>query len=1371
MPHAPGEDVRPKRKRKPAPKPRNTATQYRFNNPTHDTPPAEPAPTYGPGRISPPTSTLDRILAAGAGPLNIPEGKVNIPTRSHATPRLALPVIEPPAAGSHNATRTYQSLFGRGGRTVVPPATQAMLEHATGNKHKHDAAQYLLNAQSSEDLRRRTVELGLDPTSDLNNLVHAIESTFGAPTHNIAGFPQTGRTALPSWQRDYLLENGRAIEQQTGKNLHLPDNPTDQDIVRYAYGIAGHSGSYWDVLKNLPKDAVETPLYAFQGGYATGHAANRLLHGDTGPAREIVAQQIDTLRHPGAFVQEHPFQSLLAGGAVASRAGALTARARGAALEPREVPTRYGSTIDRGVSPPNDYVRAIQGAQDFLTRPHEGAGRFLNPIANRLQDSGLRKNLRQIDRQHRSQQGLDTQALEQRVEDAKNKLSRAQQERVLSHEAMGFTPEELAGFRGTEPTTREPLSPAEETYRQALEDYRRASETAMMDAGMLGSGARLHREADPLAQVLADQGNPLATRYLEVNDELSTLQQQLQRTPQGDPKVKALQERLSRLQNRRASAAQRLLDSLETQIATHRRSGRSSDLVTEPPATQLTGEIERQIARERRVAEQSHQSQIRSLERELARMKRLRAKTSPGKRPLRKGTPGQIRALTTRLDHLREHPPIDEATGAYTSPRVRTLEQRLASSRERSLGSASRDAEAMRRLEERRSNLLRSQVPVGEITSPEIQRLQQQLEETPTRGMIEGQIGQAFTDRNDLLNHIVEQRTAAGMPAPFRVPLNEANTRQGLFTRSGSGPGDVKKRGKRIYTGGRFRSGEYEAPTHDQIMRDIRAPLNAQTYHRLANHVLDPQNGIARPATPGEPIPEDMVLVNPAQPADANVPLETVRPGESIFKRLDFHASEVPAGEGYALVPRVVAEEIHGRGEQLGKGRPGGKISQGLRNVLLYSRPSYALTNLVGNIQQGLLEGTGPLSYARAGRNNLPIPAGVEEGGAVRVNFSAYGEALADKVTGQNPVRAAATVLGHPIAAYTQSMRHLAQQVEDFTRRATYLKNAIPAARNIAHADEPAFQRFAASFRGVDEATRRVLEQMARGEGAPGGAVELAAKDAMQTVDRVLGDYASLPSNAVVDIAFPFHRWAQFASRLLAVTLPVHYPGRALILYRLGALGQEAQNQIGPLTPSLQGIIPVGNDPQDILALNTAYPNTFATLGEALAPDPRGGSEIAGLNPKGAASYLSPIARLAQALITGVDPTTGFTYTNARGEGIISSDRDHPPDPNATEDFLRLVAGQTLSMIPPLRLAFSPTNTADTSIPLPGLQQTRYVPPTRPGFLPPKPSAQLDLTPEQRVFNFFSPFRVRRINLEDLAAQGVQQTKDRLRATQRKESR
>jgi hypothetical protein len=302
-----------KRKRPPAPPQQTGQTWTRAQELAshgHDTPPNEPAPTYGPGRISPPTSTLDRILAVGAGPLDLPAGKIDIPQ----TPRPApLPTTPPPFQRGEQTTQgrgAYQSIFGRPGRTVVPPETQAMLEHATGGHHQEQSALYLMAAVTPEDLHKRANELGVGDTGDLANLVHAIDSAFGAPTHNIAGFPQTGRTALPDWQRRLLLARGHYYEHQTGKHLHLPDNPTDQDIVRYSFGVP----ALRLVLERPQEPSARRRRDAalrVPGRVRTGHAANRAPNGDTAPLARSCAQQLDALRHPGAFVQEHPFQVLL----------------------------------------------------------------------------------------------------------------------------------------------------------------------------------------------------------------------------------------------------------------------------------------------------------------------------------------------------------------------------------------------------------------------------------------------------------------------------------------------------------------------------------------------------------------------------------------------------------------------------------------------------------------------------------------------------------------------------------------------------------------------------------------------------------------------------------------------------------------------------------------------------------------------------------------------------------------------------------------------------------------------------------------------------------------------------------------------------
>jgi hypothetical protein len=819
-----------------------------------------------------------------------------------------------------------------------------------------------------------------------------------------------------------------------------------------------------------------------------------------------------------------------------------------------------------------------------------------------------------------------------------------------------------------------PLSPRQEDYRAAAEALRAHSENVMQDLGLLGSGARLHRNVDPLAQVLADQGHPLATRYLEVNAELDDLQRQLERTPHGDKHARVIEDRIR---------------TLRQQIETDR---------------------------------------------------------------------------TTRLDELDK--------------RIERL-RKIAANKRRTVNTRRRASVELKSLTQRRASLARGEQPFGDITNATIRRLEQRLQATPTRGMLEGQIGQAFTDRNTLLQQLVDERTASGAPSPFRVPHEPLAQRQGFFrSRSTGSPAGVKRRGQRIYTGGLFRSGEYKPPTHEQFVRDVQAPLDAQAYHHLVNHITDPNEGLAHRIvnTTGEdmPIAADLVVVKPAYTPPGQQP-ENFKPGESFASRLDYQTDHVPPGGDELVVPRAVADQLVTGGRQLDAGANtiDRRVSRALRNALLYSRPAYVLTNLQGNVVQNLFEDVGPLSYARAARTvdkRLPVPPGVEEGGAARTNFSPYAQTIHDALDADTRARVLTGLLGAAPALYTRALYNAARQVEDFTRRAAYYKRAVPAARAIAHPNDTALQRFGRSISGVDADTRAVMEMMARGDG--GEAVQTAAANALQSMNRVLGDFASIPSNRVVDFVVPFHRWAQFATRLLVVSLPLHYPGKALLLYRLGALGEQAQNQLGPLTPANQGLVPVAGTPQDQFVAGTAYPNSFATLADALAADPRGGSDVYGLNWRRAATYLNPFISTAYGDLTGFDPQTGYAYQNARGENILAApDTQHPADPNAGSDVARLALAQALGLVAPLRL-FQPPRAADTSIPLPGLTQTPYKPPVPPWAQNLQtPDTQLPLNWQGQLFNLFSPYKLKRLNLAELARQGVNKVSSNEAATQRKEAR
>jgi len=156
----------------------------------------------------------------------------------------------------------------------------------------------------------------------------------------------------------------------------------------------------------------------------------------------------------------------------------------------------------------------------------------------------------------------------------------------------------------------------------------------------------------------------------------------------------------------------------------------------------------------------------------------------------------------------------------------------------------------------------------------------------------------------------------------------------------------------------------------------------------------------------------------------------------------------------------------------------------------------------------------------------------------------------------------------------------------------------------------------------------------------------------------------------------PVPSWAQFATRLLAVTLPVHYPGEHSLTARQSRA--EAQTR-SPASIESARDRPDRERPAGHPRVEHEYPNTFATLGEALGAGPARRQRDPRTQPEGLKRRTS--RRSLDSLRHSSPASTrlaGSRITNPRGEGIISSDRDHPAT-RSDRGLLRLVAGQTLS--------------------------------------------------------------------------------------------
>jgi hypothetical protein len=556
-----------------------------------------------------------------------------------------------------------------------------------------------------------------------------------------------------------------------------------------------------------------------------------------------------------------------------------------------------------------------------------------------------------------------------------------------------------------------------------------------------------------------------------------------------------------------------------------------------------------------------------------------------------------------------------------------------------------------------------------------------------------------------LADFAVKHETNQG-PVPFRVPFKSSTPVRDRLPGSRRGVGLKSTRFQR-YTGKRYASGEYAPPTHEDFMRGVVEPNRIENLYRTYNHVSDPENGIVVRGVPGEEVPENMVLQEVRGEAEHGHPQDAVKPLQSLRSTLDDQATHVPDnGKEYRLWPRPVAnlmmDRIHEADGRFAGVRAGNKL---IRNVQLYSRWAYPVTNTLDNaFRAAVLEGTGPMSLLRGRKGSgYEVPPEVAGHGVASTNL--------DRAH-----------FGPVSKFYTEPIRKASIAGEDATRRALYLKNAVPAARRFGDAKTVLARWAKDEFHSDDE--------------------RLAAREAIDRTNRVLGDFGTMSRNPAVDFAFPYNAWPRFITKNMLATLPLYYPGRQLGIYRLGAYGQQAQNQLGTLTPSLQGIVPLGGPDERKLVAQTAYPLAYSTPGSMLMPSYRGT-----LRPAGALGYASPFITQPLMALTGADPANQRILTNERGEGILASDRTHPASGTPLRDWVRMELAQGVSQFPMARAFFGgDPNAADTSIPLPGLRQT----------VPPKPGAPSRFKPPlwMSLLNTAQPFRLREVDLPTEAQRG-----------------
>lgn len=262
------------------------------------------------------------------------------------------------------------------------------------------------------------------------------------------------------------------------------------------------------------------------------------------------------------------------------------------------------------------------------------------------------------------------------------------------------------------------------------------------------------------------------------------------------------------------------------------------------------------------------------------------------------------------------------------------------------------------------------------------------------------------------------------------------------------------------------------------------------------------------------------------------------------------------------------------------------QITRAWRTLTLNILPKTAFANMTGSATLAMIGGAGPRAmwYAwkaiRSGGKKMPLPRELQQ---------RWFDPLTASVEGRNK--------GTAIAGYwINGMRQFNSLSEDFGRLAVWYSKAYPAAMKEAGQGSIFYRA-----RSLNNAAKDLIERMANDDPE-----WVAANERwMQQSFDFLGDlHRGGRFASTLRIAIPFWQWYAHMLKLTFFTMPLKYPGRALMLQRLGDLGDEYQRTHGIIFPFGEDLIPlwdeqiaVNGQPQWVShALTTYNWYPFATI-------------------------------------------------------------------------------------------------------------------------------------------------------------------------------